>query len=150
MSGCFIKNCEGISNEGFCRNDDFDNGHKPRLFRTTNAPAGKQIQTKLVCSAYMGIPAKQPAFQIEVPFTLTEGVLAGEHASSSGNKEIFNGVIASSGDILLIGHGDTPDRSGHWVWEFHGKNNDNGTSVLKGGLHSTIGAVGSRTCTISF
>jgi hypothetical protein len=119
--------------------------------QTTTAPVGKQIQTKMVCSAYTGNPTKEPAFQIEVPFMLTDGVLAAERTStSSKNKDVFAGVIASSGDILLIGHGDTPDGSGHWVWEFRGKYNEKGATVLKGGLHSTLGAIGGRTCTISF
>jgi hypothetical protein len=93
--------------------------------QTTAAPGGKQVQTKMVCSAYTGNPTKEPAFQIEVPFTLTDGVLAAERTgTSSKNKDVFTGVVASSGDILLIGHGDTPDGSGHWVWEFHGKYNE--------------------------
>lgn len=119
--------------------------------QTTAASNGKQIQSKIVCTAYTGNPTKEPAFQIEVPFTLTDGVLAAERTgTSSKNKDVFTGVIASSGDILLIGHGDTPDGSGHWVWEFHGRYNEKGASVLKGGLHSTLGAIGGRTCTISF
>jgi hypothetical protein len=120
-------------------------------FAQVNAPTDKQIQTKMVCSAYTGNPTKQPAFQIEVPFTLADGVLSAERTgTASSNKDIFNGVIAPSGDILLIGRGDTADKSGHWVWEFHGKYNEKSASVLKGGLHSTIGAIGSRACTISF
>jgi fermentation-respiration switch protein FrsA (DUF1100 family) len=119
--------------------------------QTPAASDGRQIQTKMMCTAYTGNPTKEPAFQIEVPFTLTDGVLTAERTgSSSKNRDVFTGLIASSGDTLLIGHGDTPDKSGHWVWEFRGKYNEKGSSVLKGGLHSTLGAIGGRTCTLSF
>jgi hypothetical protein len=115
------------------------------------SPDIKQMQTKMVCSAYSSNPQKQPAFQIELPFTLSDGLITAERATiSSPGNEHFKGVIAPSGDILSIRPGTMSDGSGHWVYEFHGRYDAKGTSVLKGGLHSTIGAIGSRTCTISF
>jgi hypothetical protein len=65
--------------------------------QTPTAPTA-QIQTKMVCSAYTGNPTKLPAFQIEVPFSLTDGVLAAEHTGTTGRREVFRGVIAASGE----------------------------------------------------
>lgn len=119
--------------------------------QTSVAQDARQIESKMVCSAHSSNPEKQPAFQVVVPFTLSHGLLTAERElASDRGKESFKGVVGHSGDILLIGEGSNTNGIGSWVYEFHGKFSAKGTSVLKGGLQSTIGAIGSRTCTISF
>ncbi|WP_143199281.1 hypothetical protein [Bradyrhizobium sp. NAS80.1] len=120
-------------------------------FAQAQSPEAKQISAKLICDAWTGNREKNPAFQIDVPFTLTDAALTGERVtSSSGNKEVFKGLIADSGDILLIGRGSSTNGLSKWAWEFHGKYNPKGTSTLKGGMKNTSGGVGSRKCEITF
>jgi hypothetical protein len=118
---------------------------------TPSVPDTQQIDAKMVCSEYSSNAEKQPAFQVMVPFTLSHGLLTAERTLvTNPGKESFKGVVGSSGDILLIGEGANEKGTGVWVYEFHGKFSAKGTSILKGGLHSTIGAIGGRTCTLTF
>jgi hypothetical protein len=63
---------------------------------------------------------------------LSDGLITAERATiSSPGNEHFKGVIAPSGDILLIGLGTTSDGSGHWVYEFHGRYDAKGLRFSK-------------------
>lgn len=118
---------------------------------TPASPDTKQIQVKMVCSAYSAMPEKRPAFQTVIPFSFSNGDLVAERTiATPASKETFKGLIAPSGEALLIGRGANADGTAVWVYEFHGKFKEDGSGMLKGGLHNRIGSIGSRTCTMSF
>ena len=61
---------------------------------------------------------------------------------------MFKGLLAPSGAILIAGSGSYGDAS--WTYEFAGKMNKSGKTVLQGKLTSTKGVEGYRNCSMSF
>jgi hypothetical protein len=116
------------------------------------SPAKKLIDGKLICSPYSANPKEQPAFQLPLQISFSGGLLTAERKlTEHPGKEAFYGLIGSlSQDVMMIGEGRRDSGSAVWVYELHGKFNPNGTTILKGTLKSTIGAIGGRTCAIEF
>ena len=81
----------------------------------------------MVCSAYSAMPEKRPAFQTVIPFSFSNGDLVAARADKQRPpaKGSFKGLIAPSGEALLIGRGANADGTAVWVCGFHGKFKEN-------------------------
>ena len=116
-------------------------------FAESTAPT-KQIPAKIICGPHSSDPQKLPAWQNNLSFNLVQGVMTAERETSDRpGKETFRGIISPLGAVLIVGEGGYVGGSA-WVYEFQGKIDDKGHTTLKGMLRNTVGAVGSRACSI--
>jgi hypothetical protein len=69
--------------------------------------------------------------------------------AGAAGKEIYQGVMAPSGAILIVGNGSY-ENGITWVSEFSGQKSKTGQTVLKGSLTNQTGASGSRFCSLVF
>lgn len=111
------------------------------------------ITAKMVCGEFSSNVSNKAPFQTFVSFHHSRGMLLGErHLEANGantGEEIFTGVLgAQSGATLIVGRGSR-DSGSAWTYEFQG-NLKNGAGTLKGNLVNVVGAVGNRSCTLTF
>jgi hypothetical protein len=60
------------------------------------------------------------------------------------------GTVGPSGAVLMAGEGGLPGLPPEWTYEFAGKLNPKGPTVLRGQLANIMGGGAKRSCSISF
>jgi hypothetical protein len=112
-----------------------------------SAPA-KKHQGKIVCGSFSGDPKKYPAWNDDMTISIERGALIATPARPQG--QVMNGTVGASGAVLMAGEGGLPGQPPEWTYEFAGKLNPNGPTVLRGQLANILGGGAKRTCSISF
>ena len=112
-----------------------------------SAPA-KKHQGKIVCGSFSGDPKKYPAWNDDMTINIDRGVLTATPARAQG--QILSGTVGPSGAVLMAGEGGRPGAPPEWTYEFAGKLNPKGPTVLRGQLANIMGGGAKRICSISF
>jgi hypothetical protein len=137
------------------------NGMKPRIAALASAlvtfaliaPAYSQNPKqkhdgKIVCGSFSGDPKKYPAWNDNMDIVIERGVLTATPSRPQG--QVMTGTVAPSGAVLVAGEGGLPGQPPEWTYEFAGKLNPNGPTVLRGQLANIMGGGAKRSCSISF
>ena len=103
---------------------------------------------KIVCSAFSEDPKKYPAWNDDMAITFERGRLIATPARPQG--QIMTGTVGPSGAVLMAGEGGLPGQQPEWTYEFAGKLNPKGPTVLRGQLANIMGGGAKRSCSISF
>ncbi len=124
------------------------------LALTAAAPAGAQDDAKkipglLICGSFSAQPKTSPSWRDELNIIIDKEAITVESVKDPPPKgEVFKGLLAPSGAILIAGSGSYGDAS--WTYEFAGQFNKSGKTLLRGKLTSTKGVEGYRICSMSF
>ena len=103
---------------------------------------------KIICGSFSGDPKKYPAWNDDMAITIERGKLIATQSRPQG--QILSGVVGPSGSILMAGEGGLPGGPPEWTYEFAGKLNPSGPTVLRGQLANIMGGGAKRQCSISF
>ena len=115
----------------------------------THAQSAKQkYDGKIVCGSFSGDPKKYPAWNDNIDIMIDRGVLIATPSRPQG--QVMTGTVAPSGAVLIAGEGGTPGQPPEWTYEFAGKLNPKGPTVLRGQLANIMGGGAKRSCSISF
>lgn len=109
--------------------------------------APQKHEGKIVCGSFSGDPKKYPAWNDGMEISIEGSTLVATPSRERG--QVMRGVVGRSGAILLAGEGGPPGAP-EWTYEFAGKLNPRGTTVLKGELADIKGGSAKRFCSISF
>ena len=101
-----------------------------------------------MCGSFSGDPRKYPAWNDNMSIVIDRGVLTATPARPQG--QIMTGTVAPSGAVLVAGEGGLPGQPPEWTYEFSGKLNPKGPTVLRGQLANIMGGGAKRSCSISF
>jgi hypothetical protein len=112
-----------------------------------SAPSQKH-EGKIVCGAFSGDPKKYPAWNDDMAITIQRGALIATPSRPQG--QVMVGRVGSSGAVLMAGEGGRPGEPPEWTYEFAGKLNPKGPTVLRGQLANIMGGGAQRSCAISF
>ena len=116
---------------------------------TSHAQGGKQKHDgKIVCGSFSGDPKKYPAWNDNMTITIERGALIATPSRPQG--QIMTGTVGSSGAVLMAGEGGLPGQPAEWTYEFSGKLNPGGPTVLRGQFANILGGGAKRICSISF
>jgi hypothetical protein len=119
------------------------------LTSAADAQSAKQKHDgKIVCGSFSGDPKKYPAWNDDMAITIERGALIATPSRTQG--QIMTGTVGSSGAVLMAGEGGLPGKPAEWTYEFSGKLNPNGPTVLRGQLANIMGGGAKRICSISF
>lgn len=119
------------------------------LTGTSHAQSPKQKhEGKIVCGSFSGDPKKYPAWNDNMDIVIDRGVLTATPARPQG--QVMTGTVAPSGAVLIAGEGGSPGQPPEWTYEFSGKLNPKGPTVLRGQLANIMGGGAKRSCSISF
>ena len=109
----------------------------------------QQVPAKLTCGSHSAKPTQLKAFQIDLLFDVFGSLWTVDRKTSpETGTEKFRGILSPSGAMLVAGQGNT-DAGASWTYEFSGKKNFSGLTLLRGSLLSTE-PKGTRTCSLSF
>ena len=103
---------------------------------------------KIICGSFSGDPRKYPAWSDDMAIAIERGALVATPSRPQG--QVMVGVVAPSGAILMAGEGGVPGGPAEWTYEFSGKLNPNGPTVLRGQLANIMGGGAKRQCSVSF
>ena len=103
---------------------------------------------KIVCGSFSGDPKKYPAWNDGMEIVIDRHALVATPSREKG--QVMRGVVAPSGAVLLAGEGGPPSADPEWTYEFSGKLNPKGPTVLRGQLADIKGGLAKRSCAISF
>jgi hypothetical protein len=103
---------------------------------------------KIVCGSFSGDPKQYPAWNDDMAITIKGGALIATPSRTQG--QVMAGTVAPSGAILMAGEGGRPGGPAEWTYEFAGKLNPKGPTVLRGQLANIMGGGAKRFCSISF
>ena len=120
--------------------------------------APEKREGKIVCGSFSGDPKKFPAWTDDVTIAMDRGALVATPSRPQGQVmraagpafEQMLAVVAPSGAILLAGEGGMIDGIAEWTYEFAGKLNPKGPTVIRGQLADIKGGPAKRQCSISF
>jgi hypothetical protein len=116
---------------------------------STYAQSGKQKhEGKIVCGSFSGDPRKYPAWNDNMDIVIDRGSLTATPSRPQG--QVMTGTVAASGAMLIAGEGGTAGQPLEWTYEFAGKLNPKGPTVLRGELANIMGGGAKRSCSISF
>jgi len=104
-------------------------------------------QGQIVCGSFSGDPKKYPAWNDTLEIAVDAGALIATPARAKG--QVMRGAIGQSGAILLAGEGG-PEGAAEWTFEFSGKFNPKGPTVIRGQLADIKGGGAKRQCSITF
>jgi hypothetical protein len=108
----------------------------------------RAIPARLDCGALSSSPQKNGPLTAPMTISFAKGSLTAERPLiSSPGKEKFEGRIDPLGRIEITGKYE--DRQA-WVYKLRGQLSDSKPTILKGDLEVIAGAVGHRSCTITF
>lgn len=116
----------------------------------TGSSDKNQVTAKLVCGPHSSDPVRLRPFQALLTFVVTEGQLLGSRSltSNGGGREEFTGTIGPN--LVLVSGGGSYASGGSWLYQFAGPRRSKTETVLSGRQESTLGAIGSRQCTLRF
>ena len=121
----------------------------PALTLATPAQSAKQKHSgKIVCGSFSADPKKYPAWNDDMEITIESGRLIATPSRPQG--QIMTGTVGPSGAVLMAGEGGLPGQPAEWTYEFAGKLNPKGPTVLRGQLANIMGGGAQRSCSISF
>jgi len=125
----------------------------PSLALAQSAPAATEaapVNAKLICGPHSSDPKRLKAFQVLVPFTISQGRLEGSRKlkSNGGGEENFSGTISS--DLVLVSGAGKFASGDAWIYQFTGKRSRSAETILTGRLENTLGSVGTRECKLHF
>jgi hypothetical protein len=118
------------------------------LAETAHAQGRQRHDGKIVCGSFSGDPKKYPAWNDNMEVVIERGRLIATPSRSQG--QIMAGTVGPSGSVLMAGEGGLPGQPPEWTYEFSGKLNPKGPTVLRGQLANILGGGASRQCSISF
>jgi hypothetical protein len=111
--------------------------------------AAKKLPGMLICSSFSAQPKTSPSWRDELNVIIDKEAITVESVKNPPPKgEVFKGLLAPSGAILIAGSGSYGEAS--WTYEFAGKFNKSGKTILRGKLTATKGVAGYRDCSMSF
>jgi hypothetical protein len=112
-------------------------------------PADELVPAKLNCGSHSGNIKELKAFQFDLQFEVFGSLWMVDRATSpQPGMEKFRGILSPSGTMLVAGQGKSDDGA-TWTYEFSGRKNSKGVTVLRGTLRSD-NPKGARTCSLSF
>ena len=121
----------------------FDCGHP--AFAQDMPP--KSIAAKLTCGSHSSDPVQHKAFQVDLQFDVIGSLWLLDWKPEKSEVK-FRGILSPSGTMLVAGLGKS-DEGTTWTYEFSGRKNATGISVLKGSLQSEQ-PKGARSCSLTF
>ncbi len=104
-------------------------------------------QGQIVCGSFSGDPKKYPAWNDALEIAVDAGALIATPARAKA--QVMRGAIGPSGAILLAGEGGL-EGAMEWTYEFAGKFNPKGPTVIRGQLADIKGGGAKRQCSITF
>jgi hypothetical protein len=111
--------------------------------------AAKKIPGVLICGSFSAQPKTSPSWRDALNVIIDKEAITVESVENPPPKgEVFKGLLAPSGAILIAGSGSYGEAS--WTYEFAGKFNKSGKTILQGKLTATKGVAGYRDCSMSF
>lgn len=111
------------------------------------SPALKR-QGQIVCGSFSGDPKKYPAWNDTMEIAIEAGTLVATPSRPKG--PVMRGAVGVSGAILVAGEGGPVEGTAEWTYEFAGKLNPKGTTVIRGQLADIKGGPAKRQCSITF
>ncbi len=111
------------------------------------SPALKR-QGQIVCGSFSGDPKKYPAWNDNMEIAIEAGTLVATPSRPKG--PVMRGAVGVSGAILVAGEGGPVEGTAEWTYEFAGKLNPKGTTVIRGQLADIKGGQAKRQCSITF
>ena len=104
---------------------------------------------KIVCGSFSGDPKKWPAWNDDMDIAVEAGAFTATPSRAKG--QVMRGTVAPSGAILVAGEGGEAGEGGaQWTYEFAGKLNPKGATVIRGQLADIKGGAARRSCSITF
>ncbi len=103
---------------------------------------------KIVCGSFSGDPKRWPAWNDEMEIVIEAGSFTAKPARPKG--QLMRGTVGASGAILVAGEGGLEDGAPEWTYEFAGKLNPRGVTIIRGMLADIKGGPARRSCSISF
>ena len=109
-------------------------------------PKAVTIPSILSCSSSSFKTSENPAFHAPITFIFSDGALKGQRVSAKKpGKEIFEGTVSRTGELLITGRGGYDDGTSAWTSKYVGR--VGGETILNGRLSARRGY---RTCSIAF
>jgi len=108
------------------------------------------VKASLACGSHSANPKQRKSFQVDLQFDLFGSLWIVDRKISSpkSGEEKFRGILSPTGAMLIAGQGKSDDGE-TWSYEFSGRKNLKGVTVLKGSLRSEH-PTGTRTCSLTF
>jgi hypothetical protein len=103
---------------------------------------------QIVCGSFSGDPKKHPAWNDTMEIEIEAGALTATPSRAKG--QVMRGTVGPSGTILVAGEGGSAEGAAEWTYEFQGKLNPKGPTVIRGQLADIKGGPAKRSCSISF
>ena len=94
--------------------------------------AKQKHEGKIVCGSFSGDPKKYPAWNDNMEIVIDRGTLIATPATAARPGHGRHG--GPSGAVLMAGEGGLPGQPPEWTYEFAGKLNPKGPTVLRGQL----------------
>jgi hypothetical protein len=128
----------------------------PILMLGSNAPVAAQQQTptdhvtaSLNCGSHSANPKELKSFQVDLQFDVYGSLwMVDRKTSPQAGEEKFRGILSPTGMMLIAGQGKF-DNGETWTYEFSGRKNPKGITILRGSLQSEQ-PKGMRTCSLTF
>lgn len=109
----------------------------------------EQVPAKLTCGSHSANPKELKAFQVDLQFDVFDSLwLVDRKTSPRPGTEKFRGILSPSGAMLFAGQGKLDDGTS-WSYEFSGRKNPSGITILRGSLRSAE-PNGTRICSMTF
>ena len=109
----------------------------------------EEVPAKLTCGSHSANPTQLKAFQIDLKFDVFGSLwMVDRKTSPQSGTEKFRGILSPSGAMLIAGQGNA-DEGATWTYEFSGRKNPSGITLLRGSLRSAE-PKGTRTCSLTF
>jgi len=99
------------------------------------------------CGPFSFAPDKNPAWEFPGTYNIKDNLISFSRTPGKAEtKEEWHGLLANSGNILLVGRGESGTDG--WAMEFSGFWQGAEKTTLKGKYVNVRGATGQRVCTI--
>jgi hypothetical protein len=113
-----------------------------------SAPTDR-VTASLNCGSHSANPKELKPFQVDLEFELYGSLWTVDRKTSpQAGEEKFRGILSPTGMMLIAGQGSS-DSGETWTYEFSGRKNPKGITILKGSLNSEK-PKGTRTCSLTF
>jgi hypothetical protein len=112
-------------------------------------PADELVPAKLNCGSHSANSNELKPFQFDLQFEVFGSLwMVDRTTSPQPGMEKFRGILSPSGTMLVAGEGKLEDGTA-WTYEFSGRKNPKGVTILRGTLRSDK-PKGARTCSLTF
>jgi hypothetical protein len=108
-----------------------------------------RVTASLNCGSHSANSKELKPFQADLQFDLYGSLwMLDRKTSPQAGEEKFRGILSPTGMMLIAGQGESGNGE-TWTYEFSGRKNPKGITILKGSLRSEQ-PKGVRTCSLTF